>query len=392
MATANQSHTLEGWETFQRVSLIVGIAGLTLCLVGAWFSRQQFFQSYLFAYVFWLGIALGCLGIVMLHNLSGGAWGMIIRRPLESAMKTLPLMALLYVPLLFGLHGLYEWARPEALAHDALLRHKAAYLNVPFFVTRAALYFAIWAGASFFLARWSDEHDRSADSRLIARQRMASAPGLLLYGLTVTFASIDWTMSLEPHWYSTIYGVHFFGGHGLAGFAFTILVAVVLTRHAPVTAMVSPSHFRDLGNLLLAFVMLWAYFAYSQWIIIWSGNLPEEISWYLRRNRGGWQWIVIILVTFHFIVPFLLLLSRKVKRPAPALAAVAGALIIMRMIDIFWYTAPAFNPGRLTIHWMDIAAPVGLGGVWLAMFLRNLRQRPLWPLPGLNAREAIDHG
>ncbi len=392
MAIANQRPALEGWETFQRVSLIVGIAGLTLCLVGAWFSRQQFFQSYLFAYVFWLGIALGCLGIVMLHNLSGGAWGAIIRRPLESAMKTLPLMALLYVPLLFGLHSLYEWARPEALAHDASLRHKAAYLNVPFFVTRAAFYFALWSGAAFFLARWSDRGDRSDDSRLIARQRMASAPGLLLYGFTVTCASIDWTMSLEPHWYSTIYGVHFFGGHVLAGFAFTILVTVVLARQAHVAAIVTPSHFRDLGNLLLAFVMLWAYFAYSQWIIIWSGNLPEEISWYLSRNRGGWQWIVIALVICHFILPFLLLLSRKVKRPVPALAGVAGAIVIMRMIDIFWYTAPAFHPGRLTIHWMDIAAPVGLGGIWLAAFTWYLRHGPLQPRQDSHAPEVMNHG
>ena len=221
---------------------------------------------------------------------------------------------------------------------------------------------------------------------------MLSATGLLLYVLTVTFASIDWTMSLEPHWYSTIYGVHFFGGHGLAAFAFIILVTVILAQDAPFAGFVQPAYFRDLGNLLLAFVMLWAYFAYSQWIIIWSGNLPEEISWYLRRNRGGWQWIITALIVFHFIVPFLLLLSRKVKRPAAALCAVAALIVVMRLVDIFWYTAPAFNPGHFTIHWMDIAAPIGLGGVWLAAFFRHLRGRPLLPLHDPSGGEVLDHG
>jgi hypothetical protein len=386
------SHSLDGWEGFQRGCLIVGAGALALCLLGGWFSRQQFFQSYLFAYIFWLGIALGCLAIVMLHNLSGGAWGVIIRRPLESGMKTLPLMALLYVPLLFGLSGLYQWARPEALAGDALLRHKAPYLNVPFFVARAALYFALWTGAAFFLSRWADENDRSADPRLILRQRLLSATGLLLYVVTVTFASIDWTMSLEPHWYSTIYGVHFFGGHGLAAFAFIILVTVILAQDARFAGIVQPAYFRDLGNLLLAFVMLWAYFAYSQWIIVWSGNMPEEISWYLHRNRGGWQWIIIALIVFHFILPFLLLLSRKVKRPAAALCAVAASIVVMRLVDIFWYTAPAFNPGHFTIHWMDIAAPIGLGGIWLAAFFWHLRSRPLLPLNDPSGGEVLDRG
>ena len=389
---ATQSRALEGWERIQRGCAIAGGAGLALCLIGALFTRQQFFQSYLFAYVFWLGMALGCLGIVMLHNLSGGAWGVIIRRFLESGMMTLPLMALLFVPLLFGLPWLYEWARPQALAHDALLRHKSAYLNVPFFLARAALYFVLWSGAAWMLSRWSAEHDRSADPRLIARQRLASAPGLALFVLTVTFASVDWIMSLEPHWYSTIYGVHFFGGHALAAFAFTILLAALLAGRAPLAGVVTPRHFVDLGNLLLAFVMLWAYFAYSQWIIIWSGNLPEEISWYLSRNRGGWQWVLAALIAFHFVTPFFLLLSRSVKQRPTMLWSVAAAIIFMRLVDVFWYIAPAFHPGAFTLHWMDIAAPIGLGGIWLAVFFWQLRRRPLLPLHDPYAREVLDHG
>lgn len=389
---AIDSHNVDDWERFQRACLIAGIIGLGSCLIGAIFSRQQFFQSYLFAYVFWLGIALGCLGIVMLHNLSGGAWGIIIRRFLESGMMTLPLMALLFVPLLFGLPRLYEWARPEALAHDALLRHKSAYLNVPFFIVRAAIYFLLWGGAAALLVRWSGEYERNADPQMIVRQRRLSGPGLGLFGLTVTFASIDWIMSLEAHWYSTIYGVHFFGGHVLAAFAFSILLAARLAGRAPFVAVVQPGQFLDLGNLLLAFVMLWAYFAYSQWIVIWSGNLPEEISWYLRRNRGGWQWLITALILFHFFVPFALLLVRAFKRRVAVLCAVAAAILFMRLLDIFWYTAPAFHPGSFNLHWMDIAAPIGLGGIWLAMFFSYLRRRPLLPLADPYPREVLEHG
>ncbi|MGH7824001.1 MAG: hypothetical protein ACREQ7_02305 [Candidatus Binatia bacterium] len=389
---ALESHALQGWERFQRGSLIVGVAGLALCGLGAFFSRQQFFQSYLFAYLFWLGLALGCLGITMLHNLSGGAWGVVIRRLLESGIKTLPLMALLFLPLLFGLESLYEWARPGAVAQDALLRHKAVYLNVPFFQARAVLYFALWIGAAFLLTRWSEQHDDTGDPRLIARLRMLSGPGLVMYGLTITFASIDWVMSLEAHWYSTIYGVHFLGGHALTAFAFAILLAGILARRAPLSGVVAASHFLDLGNLLLAFVMLWAYFAFSQWIIIWAGNLPEEITWYAHRNSGGWEWITRSLIVFHFFLPFLLLLSRITKRRAQTLSAVAGAIIVMRLVDIFWYTVPAFHPGYFQIHWMDIVAPVGLGGVWLATFLWQLRRMPLLPLHDPYVREVLKRG
>jgi len=381
---------MENWQRVQGPCLIAGVLALALCALGGVFlDRQQFFQSYLFAYLFWLGIGLGCLGIIMLHNLSGGGWGVVIRRFLESGMMTLPWMALLFVPLLFGLPGLYEWARPEARGHDPLLEHKAAYLNPIFFILRAAIYFILWVGAAWMFSRSSAGQDRSADSRLLARQRLASAPGLVLFVLTVTFASIDWIMSLEPHWYSTIYGVHFFAGHGLAAFAFAIMLAALAHARTPLPAAAETDPFRDLGNLLLAFVLLWAYFAYSQWLIIWSGNLPEETSWYLRRNRGGWQWVIALLIVFHFAAPFLLLLSRQIKGRAPLLGAVAAAIVFMRLVDIFWYTAPAFHPGSFYLHWMDIAAPVGLGGLWLAVFFRQLARRPLLPAGNARAQTAM---
>jgi hypothetical protein len=386
-----EEYTLRGWERFQRGCLAVGILGLALCALGGRFGAAQFFQSYLIAYLFWIGVALGCLGIIMIHNLSGGAWGIAIRRLLESGARTLPLMLVLFIPLLFGTRSLYEWAGPEALSEDPLLRHKAAYLNVTFFLLRSGFYFVVWIGAAFLLTQWSRDHDRTADPRLLQRSRMLSGPGLALYALTITFASIDWVMSLEPHWYSTIYGVHFMGGHALSAFALTILFAGLLAREAPLSKIIRPSHFHDLGNLLLAFVMLWAYFAFSQWLIIWSGNLPEEITWYVRRTRGGWEWIALVLGLFHFFLPFFLLLLRGVKRRARALCAVAVAVVAMRFLDIFWYTAPAFHPAGWRLHWMDIAAPIGVGGLWLAFFFWQLRPAPLIPLQDRSVKELLEN-
>ncbi|HEU4342659.1 MAG TPA: hypothetical protein VFU31_13915 [Candidatus Binatia bacterium] len=385
-------YRLQGWERLQRGSLLVGVIALTLCVLGAFSSRAQFFYSYLMAFSFWLGIALGSLGIFMLHNLTGGAWGVVIRRLLESGMRTLPLMAVFFLPLLFGLEHLYEWARPEAVANDPVLQHKSAYLNVPFFLLRSALYFALWIGAAYFLTQWSRDHDRTANPRLIERLRILSGPGLALYVLTITFASIDWVMSLEPHWFSTIYGVHFLGSHVLSAFALMIFLAGWLARGEALSTLFHASHFHDLGNLLLGFVMLWAYFAFSQYLIIWSGNLPEEITWYLRRTRGGWEWIALALIVFHFFLPFFLLLMRGIKRRVPALCALAAAIVVMRFLDVFWYTLPAFHPGALHIHWLDIAAPIGLGGVWLAVFIWQLRPVSLIPLNHPSTKEILEGG
>jgi hypothetical protein len=390
--TEPNEYRLEGWHRLQRASLLVGGVALALCGLGAMVSAQQFFYSYLMAYTFWLGIALGALGILMLHNLTGGAWGVLVRRLMESAIRTLPLLLVLFLPLLLGLQSLYEWARPEAVAHDPALQGKVAYLNVPFFVLRAAVYFTFWIGAAYLLTRWSRDLERIPDPRLMQRLRLLSGPGLAVYVLTITFSSIDWLMSLEPHWYSTIYGVHFLGGHVLSAFAFAILLGGSLARRQPLARLMQPLHFQDLGNLLLAFVMLWAYFAFSQWLIIWSGNLPEEVTWYTHRTRGGWEWIALALTIFHFFIPFSLLLLRGVKRRVPVLCALAAAIMFMRLIDIFWYTLPAFHPGTLRIHWMDILAPVGIGGLWLAVFIWQLRPLPLIALNHPATKEMLESG
>jgi hypothetical protein len=371
---------------------VAGAGGLALCGVGLWWSSTQFFRSYLLAYLFWIGMPLGCLAVLMLHHLVGGAWGAIIRRVLEAGTRTLPLMGLLFTPLLFGLHDLYRWANPDILATDVLLQRKAPYLNAPWFVARAAVYFAVWTTLSYWLNRWSRAQDQAEADPYERRMRLLSGPGLVLYVLTMTFAAVDWVMSLEPDWFSTLYGILVIVGHILATFALVIVIAARLADAPPVAAVISAAHFHDLGNLLLAFVLLWAYIAFSQFLIIWAGNLPEEITWYVHRTQGGWQWVGGTLMLFAFALPFLLLLSRQVKQTGDLLALVAAAILVMHWVDLWWFVVPAFQPTGVYVHWLDLATLVGIGGIWAAVFIWQLKKQALLPRydPGLEA--TIPHG
>ena len=340
---------------------------------------EQLFRSYLISYLFWLGIALGCLPLLMLHHLVGGAWGFAIRRVLEAGTRTLPLMTLLFLPILFGIHYLYEWSHPEIVARDEILQAKGAYLNVPFFIARAVIYFFSWLIFAYLLNKWSAEQDATGNPALVRRFQLLSGPGLVVYGLAITFASVDWGMSLEPRWFSTIYGLLFVVGQALAALAFVIPVAARLSDSPLVSKFLTPDIFQDLGNLLLAFVMLWAYFAFSQYLIIWSGNLPSEIPWYVRRGTNGWQWVAALLALFHFAIPFLLLLGRANKRKKSFIASIAIAVVAMRWVDIYWLIAPAFFKS-VRIHWMDILLLAVIGAIWFYVFLGQLMKRALLPL------------
>jgi hypothetical protein len=364
----------------QRIAIGVGAAALLVCALAGFLDPTQLLRSYLVAYLFWIGGALGCLALLMIQHVTGGAWGVAIRRLLESGARTLPVMAIMFIPIALGLGRLYEWAQPEQVAHDPLLQHKALYLNVPFFLGRAAFYFLAWTLVARALSRWSLRQDESFDPTPGERLELISRGGLVLLGLTMTFASIDWAMSLEPHWFSTIYGVIFMGGNALTAFALVIPIAALLSTCPPIGDLISADQLSDLGKLLLAFVMLWAYFNLSQFIIIWSGNLPEEIPWYLARTRGGWQWVALAIVLFHFVLPFVLLLSHRLKRRARSIAIVALVLGFMRFVDVFWLVTPAFDPSRLTVHLLDVAAVLMVGGVWIWLFVRQLEGRPLLPL------------
>ena len=365
-----------GW---QKGALIVGIAGAALAAVSFAFDRQQFLRSYLFAYLYWTGMALGCLAVLLMHHVVGGKWGMLIRRLCEAGARTLPFMAVLMLPIAFGMSVLYVWARPEA-ASDANIQSKAAYLNVPFFLGRAVFYFAIWFLYSHLLSKWSRAQDSRGDERLIAKMRSLSAPGLVVFTFTTTFAFFDWIMSLEPHWFSTIYGAMFMIGEMLESLAFVIALVIVFSKMAPFKEYVTPQHIHDLGNIMFAFMVLWAYLSFSQFIIIWAGDLPEEIPWYVSRLRGGWGWVAMTLVVFHFAVPFVLLLMRGVKRRSDRLLYVCVMMVAIRLVDVYWVTEPAFYGQRVHLNWMDFITPLAVGGLWLAVFLGQLKSRPLLPL------------
>lgn len=379
-------------KRFGRVALVAGVVGLAASVAGGVASPALFFRAYLFGYLFWLEIALGSLAILMISHLTGGAWGAVVRRFLESALGTVPLLALLFLPLLLGTEELYAWARPGALARDESLVHKAAYLNVPFFVARAALYFAVWLLLAHLLLRWSRRYDETADPLILRRLRILSGPGLVGYVLAASFAAIDWIMSLEPHWYSTIFGGLFMVSQGLTGFAFVIFAMALLFEKGRLGEAVAPAHLNDLGNLLLGFVMLWAYFSFSQYLIVWSGNLPEEVPWYLHRFEGVWAVLGLLLVLFHFAVPFLLLLVRDMKRRAGRLKYVAGGLIAVHLLEVYWLVVPSVSPEGPALHWLDFAVPVGLGGIWLAAFARQLVGGSLLPVEDPHLKGAVEHG
>jgi hypothetical protein len=382
-------------DRLQRSALVAGIAGLIVCLVGAFLSPDYFFRAWLVGWVYWVGISVGSLAILMLHHMTRGAWGLVVRRVLEAAARTLPLLLVLAVPLLFGMPRIYLWARKEVVDHDALLTAKKVYLNVWFWGVRLVIFFALWSFFAFVLSRLSWRQDAEADPGLTRRMQLIAGPGIVLYGVTVTLAAVDWLMSIEPHWYSTIYGVYLIGSQGLSALAFLITFALWLSRRPPMDRVIKPAHFHDWGKLFLAFTMLWAYFNFSQFLIIWSGNLPDEIVWYLHRIRGGWGFVALALVVFHFALPFALLLSRDLKRGASRLVWVAVLMAVMRLVDLFWQVEPGYvgetgtqNPA---FYWMYLAAPVAIGGFWLWWFLRELKRKPLVPVNDPYLAEAIAH-
>ena len=379
-----------GLERLQQRALVVGVVALGTCAAAGLANPPDFFRAWLIGYLYWLGIALGALVILMLHYLSGGAWGLVVRRILEAATRTLPLLALLFVPLFtFGVGDVYLWAAPVTAGDDPL-RHARAYLNVPFFRVRALIYFGAWLGCAYIFNKWSRERDARPDPNP-RRFRVLAGPGLALYGLTVTFAAIDWAMSLEPHWYSTIYPAGFGVGQVLSAFAFGIVAAVALRRREPFARLVTPANLNDLGNLMLTFVMLWAYMAFSQFLLIWSGNIREEVPWYVARANGAWAAVAVGLIALHFALPFVLLLSRRVKRDPRLIGAVAVAILLMRLVDLLWMLVPGFHRSGLALRWLDLVAPIGFGGLWLSAFLSELRGRPLVPQNDPAVEEALAH-
>lgn len=361
----------------QRLALLAGIVFLAGCIAGAFFDARQFFISYLFAYLFWLGLSLGCLCVAMIHHLTGGRWGDVTRRFLEAGYMTLPWMAVLFLPILAGLRHLYSWARPGEVPHIEVLRHREHYLNTPAFIIRAMFYFAVWVLIAALLRKWSKQQDLTADLEPTRKARALSGPGVVIYPVLMTFASVDWLMSLEPDWYSTMFPVIICGGHVLTAFAFAIILLAWFQDSPPFVTLVGPGQFHQLGNLLLTFVMFWTYVSFGQLLIIWSGNLPHEIVYYLHRIAGGWQFVAEFLGLFNFFLPFFLLLFRAAKKNPRPLRALAWLVLVCQLVNWWWLVEPSFYPRGIHIHWMDFAAPIGLGGLWIAACAASLKRAGL---------------
>jgi hypothetical protein len=377
----------------QQRALLVGGVALLVSISGALRTPGPFYQSYLMSFMLFLGLTLGSLGLLMLQHLTGGHWGIVIRRSLESAVRTLPLIVVFFLPIVFfGMKYLYgAWLDPEELKKEPLSKFQQTYLTAGGFQVRAVIYFAIWLLLMFLFLRWSKEQDVNKDDRALRlRFKMFSGPGIILYVFAMTFASIDWVMSLSPHWASTIYGFLYVAGQLISSMSFMIAIVVLLSRTEPFSSVLQKRHLHDLGKLLLAFVMLWAYFDFSQLLIIWSGNQPEEISFYRTRLYGGWGVVAVIVLVFHFFIPFFLLLSQDVKRNAKVLPKIAMWLIFMRLVDLFWMTRPEFT-SRTAPTWLDLVLPIALGGLWLGFFAFNLKQQPLLPIGDPKLEEAIEH-
>ena len=391
--TAQDYKAPESVGRLQQSALAIGGIALILALFGAVRSPELFYPSYLMSFMLILGLALGSLGLVMLLHLTSGHWGIIIRRPLESATRTLPLVAAFFLPIAFiGMKYLYgAWLDPEKVKKEPLSDFQRGYLTHNGYLTRAVIYFAIWLLLMFIFNRLSRQQDADREDRALRRRlNMLAGPGIIVYVFAMSFAAIDWVMSLSPHWASTIYGFLFVVGQLISSMALMIAVVVLLARAEPLAGILQKRHLHDLGKLLLAFVMLWAYFDFSQLLIIWSGNQPEEISFYRTRLYGEWGVVAVIVLVFHFFVPFFLLLSQDVKRNAKLLPKIAVWLIFMRLVDLFWMTRPEFT-SRAVPTWLDIVLPLALGGLWLGFFAFNLKQLPLLPVGDPKLEEAIEH-
>jgi hypothetical protein len=398
----NFTAPIEDISRLQIFALGAGVIGLIALLVGAFLgdetSKEQALRGWLIGFVFWGGIGIGSVGILTLQYLTGGSWGLVIRRILEAGTRTLPLVALMFAPIFLGASLLYEWTH---VGNDKVLIWKAPYLNPTLFLIRAIIYFAFWSAVAYFYNKWSHQQDQGGDNwNVLDKAGRIAGPTMVFFALAVSFAAIDWVMSLDPHWFSTIFGLLYLCGWGLSTFSFVIALSAWLATKEPMNRVLGAPHFHDLGKLTLALVMVWAYFNFSQYLIIWSGNLPEETPWFIRRQHGGWGIVGLILVLFHFAFPFLLLLSRDLKRNARYLSWVAIFVLIMRIVDLFWQIAPnklvtEHSEGlhtEFSLNWMYFAGLIGVGGIWLWYFFHELKKYPLMPPNDPYLEKAIEAG
>ncbi|HLF57885.1 MAG TPA: hypothetical protein VI942_13680 [Thermoanaerobaculia bacterium] len=372
-------------------ALGVGLVFAVVTAAGAFVDAEHFYPAYLAGWLLWYTVASGCLGLLMLHHLSGGRWGIVLRRPMEAGARTIPVVALLALPLFFGLDKLFLWADPAKVEADHLLHHKALYLNPTAFTLRFVVFVGLFTMYAFLLSRKSAAQDAEGDRGRALSMQKTSSVGLLVFILATSFVGFDWLMSLDPHWFSSLYGGIFLTGSAIAALTFLILVANRLLASEPMAEVLTGKRFHDFGTLLFAFVMFFTYLCISQFIISYQGNLPEEVIWFRERFEGPWAWVAVGLLVFHFFFPFLILLHRPIKRRAALLAKIAAFVLFMRWIDIVWNSRPSLTHEGLGLSWLDLAAPVAVGGIWFYFFVRELAKRPLLAINDPSLPEALGH-
>jgi hypothetical protein len=377
------------WNRLPVMGAACALVGAVACAILGAANPKQFFFSWLVSFLFFLSLALGALFFVLIQYAAQGEWGIVLRRVGETIFATVPVMAALFLPVLLGLHDLYLWTVPGAAEHDPLLRWKAPYLNVPFFLVRAALYFGSWSFIALLYYRGSRGQDATGDPRVSARLRRLAGPAIIVLALTQTFASFDWIMSLTPHWYSTMFGVYFFAG-SFVGFIALLSVVAVAMRHAGLlSAIISAEHLHDVGKLLFAFTAFWAYIAFSQFFLMWYANLPEETIWFKARMQGSWMQASLFLMAGHFVAPFFYLMGRTVKRKGVTLAAGGAWLLAMHFVDLYWQIMPTLHPEGLRPSALDVAALVTVGGCFVAAASWLLRRQALVPLRDPRLAESL---
>lgn len=370
-------------------ALAIGAVALLASVWGIFAETPRFYHAYLTAFAFWTTIALGALFFVMLQYLVAARWSVVLRRLVESIMMSLPLLVVFFIPVAFGMGDLYEWSHAEAVAHDPLLSHKAPYLNTAFFIIRTLIYFAVWFGIAYALFRSSLAEDSGYDEARRTRTRRIAAGGMVLFALTTCFAAFDWLMSLDAHWYSTIFGVYVFAGGVVGALCVTTLSALYLRRQGVLRDIITVEHYDDLGKLTFAFMIFWAYMAFSQYLLIWYANIPEETVWYTHRWIGSWKVVSLVLVFGNFVIPFLLLMPKAAKRNLPFLAAMSVWLLLMHWVDMFWLVLPNFQHHGAGLSWLDPIITIGIGGILIGLFQRRLGAHPIVPVGDPQLVESI---
>lgn len=391
-ARTTERAAVTGVARVQMPALVIGIIGLVVAAIGFFLKPVEFYRAWLPAFIFWFDITAGAVGILCLQYVTGGEWGVLIRRPLGAAARTIPLFILFWIPIALGLAHVYVWANPEIVAQDHLLQLKQQWLNPTGWIIRSLVYFALWTLWAWRLRYLSLDFAKTRSPFTELSRRKWSAAGLMMIVLTLTFTGVDWVMSLEPKWYSSMFGIAFLVGAGLSAYAFVTLFLCLLSGTKAMEDILKPGHFRDLGNLMLAFTMLWAYTNFSQFLLIWYGNLKEETPYYLKRMHGAWGVMAAVLVIFHFFLPFFMLLMRSIKDRPKTIMIVTVIILLMRFVDIYWLVAPAHYGHDFYFSWITLFAFLGIGGVWLFAFIQQLKGQTIIPIHETWVEEAIREG